>query len=98
MSEPKKLGATFSPAARQHVESRLSAIKSYTPNLGLLYGVDPAHDNGKGSWSVAALADQTVAELVSQYEQYGTENGHQGKRLIAPRDRRREGSKNPNSY
>jgi hypothetical protein len=67
----RKLGARLSPAARRHIEQTLAAIQGYEPTLGLLYGVDPALEAGQGSWSVAAYAPETVADLVSFYGKFG---------------------------
>ncbi len=67
----RKLGARLAPAARRHVDQALAAIKGYKPTLGLLYGTDPALEDGQGSWSVAAYAPETVADLVSFYGKFG---------------------------
>jgi hypothetical protein len=73
VSQVRQLGACFSPAAREHVEARLGAIKGYEPTLGLLYGVDPERSDGAGSWSTVALADETIADLVATYARFGAD-------------------------
>jgi hypothetical protein len=71
VADVRKLGGRFSPPAREFVEARLALIKSYVPTVGLLYGVDPALEEGRGSWSVAAYAQETVADLVNFYGRFG---------------------------
>jgi hypothetical protein len=66
-----KLGVRLSPAARRHIEQSLAAITGYEPTLGLLYGIDPALEAGRGSWSVAAYAPETVNDLISTYGRFG---------------------------
>ena len=61
------LGAKFSPAARERIESYLRSFVSFEPTLGLLYS-----DISKpASWSLVALGKTTVDELVKLYGSFG---------------------------
>ena len=66
------LGATFSPSARERITRYLQSFESFEPTLGLLYGAISRDGSGKGSWSIAALDSNTVADLVSMYEGFGS--------------------------
>ncbi len=61
------LGAKFSPAARERVESYLRSFVSFEPMLGLLY----SDIENPPSWSLVALGKSTVDELVKLYGSFG---------------------------
>ena len=50
----------FTPDARKHIAEFLRSFESFEPTLGLLYGALPPDGSGPGSWSIAALARQTL--------------------------------------
>ena len=70
--EVAPLGAKFSPPARARITGYLESFESFRPTLGLLYGAISPDGSGKGSWSVAALDSNTVAELVKMYAGFGS--------------------------
>jgi hypothetical protein len=61
------LGARFTPAARERIENYLHSFVSFDPTLGLLYSdlEEPP------SWSLVALGQTTVDELVKMYGSFG---------------------------
>jgi hypothetical protein len=70
--EPVRLGASFSPAARERVTGYLGSFRSFSPTLGLLYGALPADGRGGGSWSMTAFGPQTVDDLIEMYAGFGS--------------------------
>ena len=65
------LKGRFAPAAKQRITKFLASFHSFQPTLGLLYGDMAGVVAGKPSWSVTALAPQTVAELTEMYASFG---------------------------
>lgn len=61
------LGARFTPAARERIDAYRQSFVSFEPVLGLLY----SNVSGEPSWSLAALGQATVDELVSMYSSFG---------------------------
>ena len=71
MTTQRRLGAKLTAHAREQIADYLEGIQSYHPNLGLLYGIDPSINDGKGSWSMVAYDDNYAAELQDHYGRYG---------------------------
>ncbi len=61
------LGAKFTPAARERIEKYLLSFVSFEPILGLLY----SNLDEQPSWSLVALGQATVDELVKMYGSFG---------------------------
>lgn len=61
------LGGRFTPAARARITDYMQSFVSFEPVLGLLY----SDVSGQGSWSIAALGQQTVDELIKMYGGFG---------------------------
>jgi hypothetical protein len=76
------LGARFSPAARQRIADYIDSFVSFEPVLGLLY----SDVSGQGSWSLAALGQETVDEMVKLYSGFGAVVCYEidGVRVVVP--------------
>ena len=61
------LGARFTPAARERIDAYRQSFVSFEPVLGLLY----SDVDDEPSWSLAALGQATVDELVAMYSSFG---------------------------
>lgn len=61
------LGARFTPAARERITAYQNSFVSFEPVLGLLY----SEVGGQPSWSLAALGQTTVDELIRMYSSFG---------------------------
>jgi hypothetical protein len=66
-----RLDTKFTPEARERIVKFMQSFVSFKPVLGLLYGDVPADGAAKGSWSIAALGQQTVDDLIDMYAGFG---------------------------
>ena len=62
-----RLETRFTPEARERIVKFMQSFVSFKPVLGLLYGDVPADGAAKGTWSIAALGQQTVDDLIDMY-------------------------------
>ena len=66
-----RLDTRFTPEARERIVKFMQSFVSFKPVLGLLYGDVPADGSAKGTWSIAALGQQTVDDLIEMYAGFG---------------------------
>jgi hypothetical protein len=66
-----RLDTRFTPDARERIVKFMQSFVSFKPVLGLLYGDVPADGSAKGTWSIAALGQQTVDDLIEMYAGFG---------------------------
>ena len=66
-----RLDTKFTPEARERIVKFMQSFVSFKPVLGLLYGDVPADGAAKGTWSIAALGQQTVDDLIDMYAGFG---------------------------
>lgn len=66
-----RLEAIFAPDAHDKIQTYLRSFVSFEPTLGLLYGAETAPGAGDGSWSIAALDQATVNEMIEMYANFG---------------------------
>lgn len=66
-----RLDTRFTPEARERIVKFMQSFVSFKPVLGLLYGDVPAEGSAKGTWSIEALGQQTVDDLIEMYAGFG---------------------------
>ena len=66
-----QLDTTFTPDARQRVIRFLQSFVSFKPVLGLLYGAPSPESRGEGTWSITALGQETVDDMIAMYSSFG---------------------------
>ena len=66
-----RLDTRFTPEARERIVKFMQSFVSFKPVLGLLYGDVPADGAAKGTWSIEALGQQTVDDLIEMYAGFG---------------------------
>jgi hypothetical protein len=66
-----QLKGTFTPAAKQRITEFLESFHSFEPTLGLLYGDVAGEVAGQASWSITALGQRTVEDMIELYGSFG---------------------------
>jgi hypothetical protein len=72
-SEPTviQLKGTFTPAAKRRITEFLESFHSFEPTLGLLYGDLAGEVADQASWSITALGQRTVEDMIELYGSFG---------------------------